>query len=117
SEKGPTRAMTESAQVFKGVHDPPNYPDIFFDKPMRLWVAVPLGLGITATVVSAVLLLDSGYVRTVLVCGLLITALTAGIGAIVPTGRPSLQFRARSLWRTLRPHSASSADTAMLAPP
>jgi hypothetical protein len=109
--------MTESAQVFKGVHDTPNYTDVFFDKPMRLWVAVPLGLGITATVVSAVLLLDSGYVRTVLVCGLLITALTAGIGAIVPTGRPSLQFRARSLWRTLRPHSASSADIAMLAPP
>ena len=109
--------MTESAQVFKGVHDTPNYTDIFFDKPMRLWVAVPLGLGITATVVSTVLLLDSGYVRTVLVCGVLITALTAGIGAIIPHGRPSLQFRARSLRHVLRPRARSSADTATLAPP
>ncbi|MDV3133322.1 ATP-binding protein [Mycobacterium sp. 29Ha] len=109
--------MTESAQVFKGVHDTPNYTDIFFNKPMRLWVAIPLGLGTTATVVSTVLLLNSGYVRAVFIWGVLLTALTAGIGAIIPHRRPSLQFRARSLWRTLRPRTRSSADTSILAPP
>lgn len=109
--------MTESAQVFKGVHDTPNYTDIFFNKPMRLWVAIPLGLGTTATVVSTVLLLDSGYVRAVFIWGVLLTALTAGIGAIIPHRRPSLQFRARSLRRALRPRTRTSVDTAILAPP
>ena len=34
--------MTESAQMFKGVHDIPVYTDILFNKPLRLWVAVSL---------------------------------------------------------------------------
>ena len=34
--------MTESAQVFKGVHDIPVYTDILFNKPLRLWVAISL---------------------------------------------------------------------------
>ena len=41
---GPLRT-TESAQVFKGVHDTPTYTDVLFNKPMRLWVAIPLGFG------------------------------------------------------------------------
>ena len=99
--------MTESAQVFKGVHDTPTYTDVFFNKPMRLWVAVPLSLGLTSTLVATVLLLDSGYARATLVWGLLLTALTTAVGAVIPHGRPSLQFRLRSLWRAARPRSAT----------
>lgn len=109
--------MTESAQVFQGVHDTPTYTDVFFNKPMRLWVAVPLGLGLTGTLVLTVLLLDSGYVRAILVCGLLLTALTTAVGALMPRGRPSLQFRLRSLWRAARPGAASSAGHPLLAAP
>ncbi len=37
--------MTESAQLFKGVHDTPVYTDILFKKPLRLWVAISLYTG------------------------------------------------------------------------
>ena len=43
--------MTESAQLFKGVHDTPVYTDILFKKPLRLWVAVSLYGGTALTVV------------------------------------------------------------------
>lgn len=109
--------MTESAQVFKGVHDTPTYTDVFFNKPMRLWVAVPLSLGLTSTLVATVLLLDSGYARATLVWGLLLTALTTAVGAVIPHGRPSLQFRLPSLWRAARPRSATSATHPLLAAP
>jgi AAA-like domain len=109
--------MTESAQLFKGVHDTPTYTDVFFNKPMRLAVAVPLGLGLTGTVAATVVVLDSGHVRAVLIWGLLATAVTTAAGAVLPHGRPSLQFRLHSLWRLARPRRSSSTSDPILAAP
>ena len=63
--------MTESAQLFKGVHDTPVYTDILFNKPLRLWVAISLYGGTALTVALTILTLDSGHARAILICGLL----------------------------------------------
>jgi hypothetical protein len=62
-------------------------------------------------------LLDSGHARAALILGLAITAAVAGVGALIPRGRPSLGFRLHALWRTVRPMTTSSDDSALLAPP
>ena len=95
--------MTESAQLFKGVHDTPVYTDILFKKPLRLWVAVSLYGGAALTVVLTILTLDSGHARAILICGLLLTGAAAGGAALIPRGRPTLRFRIASWWRALRP--------------
>lgn len=109
--------MTESAQIFTGVHDTPVYTDILFKKPLRLWVAVSLYGGGGITVVCSVLMLDSGHARAALICGALITGCAAGLAALMPRGRPTVGFRLRSWWHVLRPTNASSATRALLAPP
>ena len=81
-------SVTESAQLFKGVHDIPVYTDILFKKPLRLWVAVSLYGGTAITVVATILALDSGHARSVLICGLLATAAAAGAAALIPRGPP-----------------------------
>ena len=81
--------MTESAQVFKGVHDIPVYTDILFNKPLRLWVAISLYGGSAATIVLTILMLDSGHARAALICGLLATGAAAGVAALMPRGRPT----------------------------
>ncbi|BBC69070.1 hypothetical protein MMRN_p0390 (plasmid) [Mycobacterium marinum] len=55
--------MTESAQLFKGVHDTSVYTDILFKKPLRLWVAVSLYGGAALTAILTILALDSGRPR------------------------------------------------------
>ncbi|OBG75816.1 MULTISPECIES: ATP-binding protein [unclassified Mycobacterium] len=109
--------MTESAQLFKGVHDTPVYTDILFKKPLRLGVAISLYGGTALTAVFTILALDSGHARAVLIHGLLTTGLLAGIAALIPRGRPTLRFRATSVWRALRPRLAASTSNPLLAPP
>ncbi|MDQ1246200.1 MAG: hypothetical protein QG597_567 [Actinomycetota bacterium] len=109
--------MTDSAQLFGGIHDTPVYTDFLFRKPLKLWVAAPTAVGLTLTFVVTMRLLDSGHARAVLFAGLALTALVAGLGAILPTGRPGLPFRAAALWRTLRPAGRTSEDDDLLSPP
>lgn len=109
--------MTESAQLFKGVHDTPVYTDILFKKPLRLWVAISLYAGTALTVALTILALDSGHARTILIYGLLLTGAAAGTAALMPRGRPTLRFRIASIWRALRPVPASSTSDPLLAPP
>ena len=109
--------MVESAQVFKGVHDVPTYINILFDKPLRAGVAISLYIGVPATGIVTALTLDSGHARTALICGLLITGVAAGGAALMPRTRPTLRFRARSLWRAISPRPESSAANPLLAPP
>jgi len=109
--------MVESAQLFKGIHDIPVYTDVFFKKPLRLWVAVPLGFGLVATTAITVILLDSGYARYTLIVGLLATAIATGVGALIPSGRPTIRFRLHRLWNTIKPQLASTAGDPLLAPP
>lgn len=96
--------MTESAQLFKGVHDTPVYTDILFKKPLRLWVAVSLYGGTALTVALTILALDSGHARAILIYGLLLTAATAGAAALIPVSGPTCA-------------SALSAPGAPCAPP
>src|SRR5690348_13795559 len=107
----------ESAQVFKGVHDTPTYTDLLFNKSLRIGVAVPLALGGTATLALPLLFLDSGHAQTLFFVPLMLTLLAAGIGAMIPYGKPSLGFRARTLWRAIRPVTETSRDSMILAPP
>lgn len=109
--------MTESAQLFKGVHDTPVYTDILFKKPLRLPVAISLYAGTALTVALTILALNSGHARTMLICGLLVTGAAAGLAALMPRGRPSLAFRTASAWRALRPALASSTSDPLLAVP
>ena len=109
--------MTESAQLFKGVHDTPIYTDILFKKPLRLWVAVSLYGGTALTVVLTILALDSGHARAILIYGLMLTGAAGGAAALMPRQRPTLRFRIASAWRALRPTLASSATDPLLAPP
>lgn len=109
--------MTESAQVFKGVHDIPVYTDILFNKPLRLWVAISLYGGGAATIGLTILMLDSGHARATLICGLLATGAAGGIAALMPRGRPTFRFRLRTTWRALRPKVATSTSDPLLAPP
>lgn len=109
--------MTDSAQLFKGVHDTPVYTDILFNKPLRLWVAVSLYGGTALTAVATITALDSGHARAVLISGLLATAAAGGAAALIPRGRPTVGFRITSTWRALRPTLASSATDPLLAPP
>ena len=98
---------TDSAQLFHGIHDTPVYTDLFFRKPLRLWVAAPAAVGLTATFVATMQALDAGHSRAVLFTGLILTGIVCGIGAIIPHGRPGLSFRAKALWRTVRPVARS----------
>lgn len=109
--------MTDSAQLFHGIHDTPVYTDFLFRKPLRLWVAAPAALGLTMTFIFTVRLLDSGHARAVLFSGLALTGLVSGLGAILPTGRPGLGFRAAALWRTVRPAVRRSDSDALVGPP
>jgi hypothetical protein len=109
--------VTESAQLFKGVHDTPVYTDILFKKPLRLWVAISLYGGTALTVGLTILALDSRHARAILIYGLLLTGSVAGTAALMPRGRPTLRFRIASAWRALRPASASSTSDPLLAPP
>ena len=109
--------MTESAQLFNGVHDIPVYTDILFNKPLRLWVAVSLYGGAAITVVLTILMLDSGHARAVLICGLLLTGAAAGAAALMPRGRPTFRFRLRSTWQALRPQLVTSTGDPLLTPP
>lgn len=109
--------MTDSAQLFHGIHDTPVYTDFLFRKPLRLWVAAPAALGLTLTFIFTVRLLDSGHARAVLFSGLALTGLVSGLGAILPTGRPGLGFRAAALWRTVRPAIRRSDSDALVGPP
>ena len=108
--------MTESAQLFKGVHHIPVYTDILFSKPLRIWVAYSLYGGTAITIVATILTLDSGHARSVLICGLLATAAGAGAAALTPRARPTLRFRLRSAWHALRPAPATTTDP-LVAPP
>ena len=109
--------MTDSAQLFHGIHDTPVYTDFLFRKPLRLWVAAPAALGLTATFILTVRMLDSGHARAVLLTGLALTGIAAGLGAILPTGRPGLGFRAAALWRTMRPERRRSSADGLVGPP
>ena len=46
--------MTDTAQLFTGVHDTPVYTNVLFDKPLRIWVAVPAVVGTVSTLLLAV---------------------------------------------------------------
>lgn len=109
--------MTDSAQVFTGVHDTPVYIDVLFGKPLRLAVAVPAAIGLTVTVIATLRALDTGHARAVLLTGLVMTGAAAGLGALTPHSRPSLAFRIRALWGSLRPRITASSDDLALAPP
>lgn len=109
--------MTESAQLFKGVHDIPVYTNILFNKPLRLPVAISLYGGTAFTVALTVVMLDSGHARATLLAGAVITATAAGAAALLPRGRPAVGFRLHSLWRTICPREATSATDPLLAPP
>ncbi|BBZ38787.1 ATP-binding protein [Mycobacterium conspicuum] len=109
--------MTESAQLFKGVHDTPVYTDILFKKPLRLGVAISLYGGTALTVALTILALDSGHARAILIYGLTLTGAAAGGAALIPRQRPTLRFRIASACRALRPTLASSASNPLLAPP
>lgn len=109
--------MTESAQLFKGVHDIPVYTNILFNKPLRLPVAISLYGGTVLTVALTVVMLDSGHARATLLAGAVITATAAGAAALLPRGRPTAGFRLHSLWRTICPREATSTSDPLLAPP
>lgn len=109
--------MVESAQVFKGVHDIPEYTNILFNKPLRLWVAICLYAGTAITATATVLMLNSGHARAVLIYGLLATGAAGGTAALMPRGRPTLRFRLRAWWCALNPKLTSSNDNPLLAPP
>lgn len=109
--------MTDSAQVFTGVHDTPVYIDVLFGKPLRLAVAVPAALGLTGTVIATLRALDSGHARAVLLTGLVLTGVAAALGALTPHTRPSLAFRFRALRCALHPRIVTSADDPALAAP
>lgn len=109
--------MTESAQLFKGIHDTPVYTDVLFNKPLRLWVAVSLYGGSAATVALTIAALESGHARAVLICGLLSTGAAAGAAALMPRGRPTLRFRLHAWWHTLRPAAATTTSAPLLCAP
>lgn len=109
--------MTESAQLFKGIHDTPVYTEVLFNKPVRVWVAVSLYGGGALTVALTIASLESGHTRAVLIGGLLVTGAAAGTAALMPRGRPTLQFRLRCWWQTLRPGIAASTSDPLLARP
>lgn len=109
--------MTESAQMFPGIHDIPTYTNLL-GKSLRLTVAIPLALGGTATVVATALTLDSGNARTIFLVLATITLLCTGIGALIPRTRPDVRFRLGALNRALRPRPASTEDPgSALTPP
>ena len=107
--------MTESAQVFKGVHDTPNYTDIFFDS--RCGCGSPSRWAWASRQPSC----PPSCCWTPVTCELFCPVdahhrLTAGIGAIIPHGRPrrSSEPAPVACPAAQRP---PSADTATLAPP
>ena len=108
--------MSDSAQLFTGVHDTPAYTRLF-NRSTRIWVAAPLVLGGVSTPVLAAVNLDSGNARAILVTGVLVTAVFTALGALVPRSRPNMAFRAKAHRAALRPRLHSSTDTALLAPP
>ena len=108
--------MSDSAQLFTGVHDTPAYTRLF-NRSTRIWVAAPLVLGGVGTPVLAAVNLDSGHARAILVTGVLVTAVLTALGALVPRSRPNIAFRVKAHRAALRPRVQSSTDTALLAPP
>ena len=52
--------MSDSAQLFTGVHDTPAYTRLF-NRSTRIWVAAPVVLGGVGTPVLAAVNLDSGH--------------------------------------------------------
>lgn len=109
--------MSDNAQLFTGVHDTPVYTNIVFDKPLRVWVAVPGIVGSVTTALLTVLNLNSGHALGILIGGVFLTALFTLLGALVPRTRPSMIFRLRALKASVRPRVHTSADTAILARP
>ena len=109
--------MSDNAQLFTGVHDTPVYTNIVFDKPLRVWVAVPGIVGSVTTALLTVLNLNSGHALGILIGGVFLTALFTLLGALVPRTRPSMIFRLRALKASVRPRVHTSADTATLARP
>ena len=108
--------MSDSAQLFTGVHDTPAYTRLF-NRSTRIWVAAPVVLGGVSTPVLAAVNLDSGHARAILIAGILITAALTALGALVPRSRPNMAFRAKAHRASIRPRLHSSTDTALLAPP
>ncbi|WP_273735437.1 ATP-binding protein [Mycolicibacterium septicum] len=109
--------MTDTAQVFTGVHDTPVYTNVVFNKPLRIWVAIPAVIGTVSTALLTVLNLASGHALAILIGGLTLTGLGSGVGALVPRTRPNLAFRVRAARRALLPRRQSSTDTPILARP
>jgi AAA-like domain len=109
--------MADNAQLFTGVHDTPVYTNVLFNKPLRIWVAVPLVVGSVSTVLLAVLNLASGHALAILIGGALLTAAVTGLGALVPRTRPNMAFRLRALKASLKPAVQTSAGAAILARP
>jgi AAA-like domain len=109
--------MGDTAQLFTGVHDTPVYTNVLFDKPLRVWVAVPAVVGTVVTVLLTVLNLSSGHALGILIVGAALTAALTGCGAMVPRTRPSMAFRLRALRAAARPAVCTSTDTAILARP
>ena len=64
--------MTDNAQLFTGVHDTPVYTNVLFDKPLRVWVAVPAVVGTVSTILLAVTNLASGHALGILIIGALL---------------------------------------------
>ena len=108
--------MTESAQLFKGVHDTPVYTDILFKKPLRLWVAISLYGGTALTVALTILALDSGHARAILIYGLILTGAAASGAALIPRQRPTQRFRIASAWRALRPTRRAPGPSTATSP-
>ncbi len=108
---------TDNAQLFTGIHHTPVYTNFLGGHPLRVWVAVPAALGVTATLLSVAFTLDSGHPRDTLLTGLLLTALATGIGALVPRGRPSAGFRAKAIWVSIRPRTQTTTTSPLLAKP
>ena len=104
--------MTESAQLFHGVHDTPVYTDVLFNKPLRLPVVIPLASGIPLTAVATLRLLDSGHARTALIVGLSLTAAVAGIGA--RSSRPAAPASASGCTRCGAPSIPKPSAPSML---
>ena len=90
--------MTDTAQLFTGVHDTPVYTNIVFNKPLRIWVAVPAVLGTITTALLTVVNLASGHALAILVCGLLVTSSPEYL-----EGCPGLLQRACSVIADFRP--------------
>ncbi|MGY4646219.1 hypothetical protein [Mycobacterium sp. URHB0021] len=109
--------MGDTAQLFTGVHDTPVYTNVLFDKPLRVWVAVPAIVGTVTTLLLSVLNLGSGHALGILLAGAVLTAVLTGLGAMVPRARPSMAFRLRALKAVARPVVHTSADTGILARP